>query len=178
MLLSVEPIALGLSGDTYPGSNPPADSNDLVVCAKRLQEAYDAVVATYGASVSSFCRALVVRTNYATSPHDYTGSNPPYITKEAIAWICDKNVEHILIDLPLSIEKSAARAFSYIAHFRTAAFWGLRAKDGEFLCKSTITELCSVPPAATDGLYMLSLQIAPFDMDAAPSRPILYPVKK
>ena len=40
----------------------------------------------------------------------------------------------------------------------------------------TITELAFVEDAAGDGPYQLDLQVAPFDMDAAPSRPLLFPV--
>jgi hypothetical protein len=42
----------------------------------------------------------------------------------------------------------------------------------------TITELAFVEDAAGDGPYLLDLQVAPFDMDAAPSRPLLFPVRE
>jgi hypothetical protein len=38
----------------------------------------------------------------------------------------------------------------------------------------TITELAFVPDDVKDGLYLLNLQVAPFDNDAAPSRPLLF----
>jgi arylformamidase len=39
---------------------------------------------------------------------------------------------------------------------------------------STITELIYVPNEVPDGEYLLNLQIAPFNSDAAPSRPVLF----
>jgi hypothetical protein len=39
----------------------------------------------------------------------------------------------------------------------------------------TITELVYIEDNVIDGLYFLQLQIAPFEADAAPSVPILYP---
>ena len=40
----------------------------------------------------------------------------------------------------------------------------------------TITELIHVPESARDGLYLLNLQVAPMDNDAAISRPVLHPL--
>jgi arylformamidase len=34
-----------------------------------------------------------------------------------------------------------------------------------------------VPSGSPDGLYALNLQIAPFDLDASPSRPVLFPLR-
>jgi len=38
----------------------------------------------------------------------------------------------------------------------------------------TITELIYVPNSVTDGEYLLELQVAAFENDASPSRPVLY----
>jgi hypothetical protein len=38
----------------------------------------------------------------------------------------------------------------------------------------TITELIYVKDSIEDGVFLLELQLAPFQNDAAPSRPILY----
>jgi hypothetical protein len=39
---------------------------------------------------------------------------------------------------------------------------------------NTITELIYVPNNVEDGNYLLNLQIAPFDSDASPSRPVIF----
>jgi hypothetical protein len=44
--------------------------------------------------------------------------------------------------------------------------------------RATITELIYVPAEVNDGLYLLNLQVAPFVADAAPSRPVLYPLRQ
>ncbi|MBL7942681.1 MAG: cyclase family protein, partial [Flavobacteriales bacterium] len=42
----------------------------------------------------------------------------------------------------------------------------------------TITEFVFVPDHVADGLYLLNLQVAAFDNDAAPSRPVIYALAK
>ena len=39
---------------------------------------------------------------------------------------------------------------------------------------ATITELIYVRNAIQDGTYLLNLQVAPFDNNASPSRPLLF----
>ena len=43
-------------------------------------------------------------------------------------------------------------------------------------CEATITEFVFIPNNVEDGLYALNLQIAAFDLDASPSRPVIYPL--
>ena len=60
-------------------------------------------------------------------------------------------------------------------------YWGLppgaddaaQAARGQAL----VTELAFVPDAVPDGLYLLDLQVPAFGADAAPSRPVLYPLQ-
>jgi hypothetical protein len=40
----------------------------------------------------------------------------------------------------------------------------------------TITEFIYVPNKVKDGSYILNLQIAPFENDATPSKPVLYEI--
>ena len=54
----------------------------------------------------------------------------------------------------------------------------MRSNARERIVSRTITELAFVADAAADGPYLLDLQVAPFDMDAAPSRPLLFPVSE
>ncbi len=49
----------------------------------------------------------------------------------------------------------------------------LRSQGARLPCYS-ITELCSVPTEALEGRVLVSLQVSPIEMDAAPSRPLLY----
>ena len=61
-------------------------------------------------------------------------------------------------------------------------FWQVvpnsRLLNDESRLDRTITEMIYVDKTIVDGLYCLNLQIPAFELDAAPSRPILYPLTK
>jgi len=78
-------------------------------------------------------------------------------------------IEHLLLDLPSVDRESDGGALA--AH---RAFW--RYPDAPRM-EATITEFIYVPDAVVDGLYYLNLQVAPFENDASPSRPVLYPIE-
>jgi len=88
----------------------------------------------------------------------------------------DWEVRHLLIDLP-SLDRSHDQG-KLSAHRR---FWGLPAAgcvaSDPGRPDASITEMIFVPDDLPDGLYALSLQIAPFVADAAPSRPLLFPLE-
>ena len=96
----------------------------------------------------------------------------PYLTEDA-ARLCAAGFHHLLVDLP-SVDREDDGGGLY-AH---RAFWGL--DDGQTALGDkpaptrTITELCRLPAPVGDGLYLLSLQVAPLAADAAPSRPVLF----
>ena len=46
--------------------------------------------------------------------------------------------------------------------------------EGEIRLDCTITELVYIPDAIKDGPYFMNLQVAAFENDAAPSRPLLF----
>ena len=77
-------------------------------------------------------------------------------------------MKHLLIDLP-SIDKEKDEG-KLLAH---KAFWNFN-EDLRF--DTTITEFIFVPNNVADGSYILNLQIAPFENDATPSKPILYKI--
>ena len=100
------------------------------------------------------------------SCRQYSNTNPPYMQEEAALFLANKGVVHLLIDLP-SIDKEEDEG-ALLAH---RAFWSI---NGEKRKQATITELVFVPNAIEDGTYFLNLQVAPFENDASPSRPVLY----
>ncbi len=113
--------------------------------------------------------ALVIR----TMPNDrtklsrqYSGTNPPYLLEETIQFLVESGVEHLLIDLP-SVDKENDGG-KLLAH---KAFWDF---DGQLRKQATITELIYVSDGIENGPYFLNLQVAPFENDASPSRPVLY----
>ncbi|QRM88325.1 cyclase family protein [Lacinutrix sp. WUR7] len=114
-------------------------------------------------------KAVVIRTLPNTSEKlsaQYSHTNPPYLLEDAAIYLREKGVEHLLIDLP-SVDKEKDEG-KLLAH---NAFWNTK---GKVRLGATITEFIFVPNNVNDGTYFLNLQIAPFENDASPSKPILY----
>ena len=99
---------------------------------------------------------------------NYSNTNPPYLLKEAIEFLNEIGIIHLLIDMP-SIDKEVDGG-KLAAHH---AFW--KYPEDPQLHK-TITEFIYVPNEVEDGTFVLNLQIGPFENDASPSKPVLYQV--
>lgn len=115
--------------------------------------------------------AIIIRTMPNTNDklkRNYSKTNPPYLSEEAVLHLRDKGIEHLLIDLP-SIDKEKDGG-KMLAH---NAFWNTK---GKRRLGATITEMIFVANNIKDGKYFLNLQIAPFENNATPSKPILYEV--
>jgi len=100
---------------------------------------------------------------------------PPFFSTEAIKFIVKKNVKHLLVDMP-SIDKTLDEG--KLSNHRI--FWNVEPESFELsersLTNNTITEMIFVPEFVKDGVYLLNLQIAAFQSDASPSRPILFKI--
>ncbi|RAJ18162.1 cyclase family protein [Olleya aquimaris] len=117
-------------------------------------------------------QALVIRTMPNTKEkknRQYSNTNWPYLTEEAAVFIRKIGVKHLLIDLP-SVDKEKDEG-KLLAH---KAFWDI---NGKIRKDATITEFIYVSNKIEDGKYILNLQIAPFENDATPSKPILYKIQ-
>lgn len=116
--------------------------------------------------------ALVVRTMPNTKEKlsaQYSNTNWPYFEKEAIEYLVKKGVKHLLIDLPsVDREKDGGELLCH------NTFWNTK---GKIRMDSTITELIYVDNKIDDGTFFLNLQVAPFENDASPSKPILYKIE-
>ncbi|AZQ42876.1 cyclase family protein [Nonlabens ponticola] len=115
--------------------------------------------------------AVIIRTTpnpTSKKSKNYSNTNPPYLDAGVMLRFRESGIKHVLIDLP-SVDKEKDNG-ALVAH---KEFWDY---DGEQRLDATITELIYVPDAAADGMYVLDLQIAPIENDAAPSRPILYKI--
>ena len=115
--------------------------------------------------------AIVIRTlsNGSNKLYtNYSNTNPPFILKDAIEYINELGVRHLLIDMP-SIDKEQDGGKLEAHH----AFWNY---PNKVELEKTITEMIYVPNEINDGTYILNLQIAPFENDASPSKPILYKI--
>lgn len=113
--------------------------------------------------------ALIIRTlpnNIEKTVKNYSDSNPPYIDIAALAIINQLNVKHLLVDLP-SVDKEKDDGILAFHH----GFWNVP-ENPDF--ERTITEFIYVPENIPDGAYFMNLQLAPFENDAAPSRPLIF----
>jgi kynurenine formamidase len=105
-------------------------------------------------------KALVIRTI------------PNSENKKNTIFIREIGIQHLLIDLP-SVDREHDEG-KLLAH---KAFWNVKNsktlnEDARINC--TITEMIYVPNNVEDGSYLLNLQIASFENDASPSKPVLY----
>ncbi len=98
----------------------------------------------------------------------YSKTNPTYLLEEAAVYLREKGIKHLLVDLP-SVDKERDEG-KLLAH---NAFWNTK---GKLRLDATITEFIYVPNKVKDGEYMLNLQIASFENDATPSKPVLYKI--
>lgn len=117
--------------------------------------------------------AIIIRTLPNTiqkKRKHYSNSNPPYLLEEAAKYLAEIGVDHLLIDLP-----SVDREEDFGALLAHRAFWDM---DGNVRKQATITELIFVNNKILDGTYFVSLQLGPFENDAAPSRPVLYAIQE
>lgn len=140
---------------------PEKRGKDFVISKKQLQYLLG----------SGTREAVVIRTLPNTGQklsRHYSHTNPPYLLEEAARFLHDEGVEHLLIDLP-SVDKEKDDG-ALVAH---RAFWNL---GGQIRKQATITEFIYVPNNIPDGKYFLNIQVAPFENDAAPSRPVLYKI--
>ena len=150
---------------------------DRVITARLLAEALTPAAALAGGTPA--LQSLIVR----TLPNDegkltavYDGDNvPSYFSAEAMELIVVAGYKHLLVDLP-----SIDRLFDEGKLINHRIFWNVEQGSFEITrdtrVNSTITELIYVPGDVPDGEYLLNLQIAPFAADAAPSRPVIWPI--
>lgn len=122
--------------------------------------------------------ALIIRTlpnDDSKKSLDYSENPPPFFSLEAMKFIVQSGVKHLLVDLP-SLERLNDEG--KLANHRI--FWNV--EQGSFAINSetkvhhTITEMIYVPNEISDGEYFLNLQIAPFVSDASPSRPLIFQI--
>jgi kynurenine formamidase len=126
------------------------------------------------AEIEKKCRhngaeALIIRTvpnNPAKALENLSNTNWPFLEEAAAVFIRERGIKHLLIDQP-SVDKEEDGG-ALAAH---KAFWNIPQNPN---LHTTITELIFVADEVPDGLYLLNLQVAPMENDAAPSRPVLY----
>jgi kynurenine formamidase len=144
---------------------PEKQNEDLVITKLQIEKALN----------SKTPEAIILRTipnSENKKSKKYSNTNPAYLSEEAAIYIRETGIQHLLIDLP-SVDREHDEG-KLLAH---KAFWNVKNtknlnEDARMNC--TITEMIYVPNNIDDGSYLLNLQIASFENDASPSKPVLY----
>ncbi len=138
---------------------PERMEGDKVITLDRIKDVFE----------GNGAEAIIIRTlpnDDLKLKTDYSGSNPTYVSPDAIQYLLNQGIEHLLIDLPSVDREEDGGALA--SH---KAFWNYPEKPQSH---RTITELVYVPTAIKDGTYLLNIQIASFEIDVSPSKPVLY----
>ena len=161
-LISVEPVTAANCDEKY---IPDFEKNDIVITEKMLQQ-----------KITDNTDALVIR----TLPNDtdkltrnYDDALPPFFTNDAMQYICDLNVQHLLVDMP-SVDRLQDEGRLSNHHI----YWGVPqgSHDVPKPSPKTITEFIFASDDVKDGAYILNLNIGNIRSDAAPSKPTIYEI--
>ncbi|MGH8650813.1 MAG: cyclase family protein [Gammaproteobacteria bacterium] len=171
LVVSVRPEAAEHSGDSY---SVPLDPDEQLITRRALDSALKPFAS------NSLAQALVVRTlpnNSDKRWRHYRGANShPFFSIEGMQRVLETQTSHLLVDTPsVDRAKDGGKLWVHRMFWRIAQ--GSRTAPKQGLPKRSITEMIYVPDDIADGLYLQDLHIAPFVAEAAPSRPILYPLR-
>ncbi len=167
-LLSLQPEAL--SDDPY---YPPAA---LTITRSQIEEVLlnDPVP-----------EALIIRTlpnDPAKRSRNYALEQAPFLHYQAAAYLAQIGIEHLLVDFP-SLDYAEGPLLSHMAYFQAPLdpHTGTRAVQLADVPDSprtnaSVTEFIFVPDYTNDGEYLLVLIPPGLPSDAAPSRPLLFPI--
>jgi kynurenine formamidase len=168
VLISVEPENSVDSEENYAVK---LEKNDKFITRKSLERVLKNIDV-------NFLQGLIVRTlpnGDEKLSATYAEEMPPFFSTEAMQYISELNIKHLLVDTP-----SIDRLFDEGKLSNHRVFWNV--EQGSFkvseesFIRRTITELIYVPGKIADGNYLLNLQIAPFVADAVPSRPMIFEI--
>jgi arylformamidase len=166
-------VAESLPAVPLPATLVTVTAQDMVIDATHLQ------AAMLRHPFTGFHRALVLRTlpnGDDKQSRRYAGALPcAYLGLDAAELLVRMGVEHLLLDVPsLDPAEDEGRMSAH------RVFWGMPPGSHRLADvrrpQATVTEMVYVPDSVQDGYYLLDLQIPAFMTDAAPSRPVLYPV--
>ncbi len=169
-LISVLPTDAARCHDSYQPDFEPKDK--VVTKAQLISHLQDLA--------DDFLQALVVRTlpNKADKKSAVYGDKhqPPFFTRDAMEYLVERGVQHLVVDFP-SLDKMYDQGLLTNHH----VFWNVVEATHDLgthtQTAKTVTELAFIDNSIEDGQYLINLQIAPFELDAAPSRPVLIPLQ-
>ena len=148
---------------------PEKIEGDFIITKRQIERALNGKVS----------EAIIIRTlpnSENKRRKKYSKTNPAYLEETAATFIREMGIQHLLIDLP-SVDREEDEG-KLLAH---KAFWNVKDvnnlnSDARLNC--TITEMIFVNDEVKDGSYILNLQIASFENDASPSKPVLFAIEE
>lgn len=172
VVVSVSPEPARESAES---TDPQPWGTDTLITQRRLRAAWPLL----RPSMSAFEPvAAIIRTlpnDAGKRSRDYSDLVPPYLTREAVAWLVEKRIEHLVLDVP-SVDRTHDEG-RLVGH---RLFFGLppgsHARGDAARSRATITELAFIPDEVPDGFCVLSLAVPALGGDAVPSQPIVYPL--
>ncbi|WP_338765083.1 cyclase family protein [Bernardetia sp. ABR2-2B] len=181
-LISLEPTQLtkeDLENEKFSKLKEIAEVGDEVILKKNLDEKLNELEKDNN-SISY--EALIIRTlpnEEDKKTRQYSGQNPPYLEPSIGEFLAQKNINHLLLDLP-SVDRESDKGKLSVHK----GFWSIltdknhKKNFSEVRATATITELIFVDNKIKDGIYLLNLQIPSLEIDAVPSKPVLYEISK
>ncbi len=166
VLISVSPEKAFHTKENY---IPDKNENDFLITKKILEEK---LVNTD----RDFLEGMIVRTlpnDVSKKFRQYMNRLPPFFSIEAMEYIANLNVKHLLMDIP-SVDRTFDEGKLTAHHIFWNVPYGSHEVDKQNHSMKTITEMVYAPNEIKDGNYLMNIQIPDFVSDAAPSRIFLY----
>lgn len=157
-----------------------AEAGDEVILKKNLEKKWNELEKENTEDNNSILyEALLIRTlpnSDDKKTRQYSRQNPPYLEPSIGKFLAQKNINHLLLDLP-SVDREWDKGKLSVHK----GFWNILTKDNkndfsQVRKNATITELIFVDNEIKDGFYLLNLQIPSLEIDAVPSKPVLYEI--
>lgn len=185
-LVSLEPTKINesdLENEEFNQLKEIAEIGDEVVLKKNLEEKLNEIESIDNEKIPY--EALIIRTlpnSDTKKTRNYSGQNPPYLEPSIGHFLAQKNINHLLLDLP-SVDREWDKGKLSVHK----GFWNILTKNtndknnendfSQVRKNATITELIFVDNQIKDGIYLLNILIPSLEIDAVPSKPVLYSIQ-
>lgn len=150
---------------------PTQIGRDRVITAQHLRNAWDVEAATRP-DMDAPTAAIIRSRAPDSAPHKrWSDTHPPFFAPDALHFLVSQGIEHLVTDLP-SVDPEDDGG-NLLAH---REFFGFESDDQVRAQRTTITELAWIPSSLRAGFGVLRLDVLAWPTDAAPSRPVFYPL--
>ena len=154
-------ISLNPCSNTEDRYHSEISADDKIISKNILEESIG--------SKTDFMDCIIIRTlpnGEDKKNRNYNHLSHPFLSNDAIRFLRKKGVKHIIIDTP-SIDRADDGG-----ELKNHKIFFLN--DDKSINKNTITELTYIPDTCTDGRYFVCIGFPNFQLDAAPSNPVIY----